>query len=158
MIAAAKNDTRNMFKNGWPANARVATYFQDAVFSLQNEENFAYLFLVIILRPFAKAMRDFMNSQPDYMPFPESGNPFAAGIFSTTEEFPLSVWDMLMKSMSPSDKPPAVIYQHKLLLALLVTWGFDIYSTSDLSSEENVAIFNELSAQGFVTKALDLDN
>lgn len=160
MIAAANNDTKTMFKNGWPANAVVANYFQDAAFSLQNEENFADLFLVIILRPFRKAMENFRDDPLTgaNLPFPETGNPFAAGIFSTTDEFPLSVWDMLKKSTSPSDKPPAIIYQHKLLLGLLVTWGFDAYDTSDLTSDENVAIYNELSAQGFLAKALDLDN
>jgi len=144
-----------MFDNGWPDNSVVVLHFQDAAMKLHKFENFAELFTIQVLRPFEKAMSKFRdpNNTAMSLPFPESGNPFIAGIFSSADGFP-PVWEILMNHMNIyCEKSPEVIYQRKLLLAILVTWGFADHDTYGWTAAKGVLLYNELTAQGFIAEA-----
>ena len=155
IIAHADADMASMFKNGWPDNSVVILYFQDAYLKLYRSEKFAELYTIFILRPFQKAMSNFRDPNKTAMslPFPDSGNPFIAGIFSSVDGFP-SVWEILLKYADPrSEKDPAVIYQHKLLLAILVTWGFADHDTYGWRVANGDDLYVELTDQGFIAEA-----
>jgi hypothetical protein len=145
----------SMFDKGWPDNSVVIKHFQDAAIKLYQLDNFAELFTIHVLRPFEKAMSKFRNIKGTGMslPFPASGNPFIAGIFSSADGFP-PIWETLMNSLNIySEKSPEVIYQPKLLLAILYTWGFADHETYGWTAANGPALYKVLDAQGFIAEA-----
>ena len=112
----------------FPTPEETAKHFQEVFHAYAHIPDLAKNFHEQVLKPFGKAIAKFRGNT-DYFPW----NPFIGGIF--TEINGISIWNILLETRH---------FPHRrLLLAVLLVWGFGSHSEYGWTIEDENKLFDE---------------
>jgi hypothetical protein len=127
------------FKNEFPTSEDTAKHFQEIFNIYSNRPDLAEQFHSQVLKPFGKAMSDYRYNT-DYFPW----NPFIGGIFTKINN--ISIWNTLIETRHMPHR--------RMLLAVLLIWGFASHDEYEWTYEDENKLFIEFENSEILKKAL----
>ena len=131
------------FSDGiFPTCKETAHHFQDVFYTCQDEPDLAKQFYDQVLKPFRDAMLKF-RMKHEHFPW----NPFIGGIF--TEINGISIWNTLLETKH--------LQHRRLLLGILLFWGFGNHNEHGWTIEKEDLLMNELENTGVLDEVRAFD-
>jgi hypothetical protein len=122
----------------FPTSEETAKHFQEVFHAYSHRPDLAKNFHEQVLKPFGKAMTKFRENT-DYFPW----NPFIGGVFTKING--VSIWNTLFETKH--------VPHRRMLLALLLVWGFGSHDEYGWTQYDEDKLFEEFENSDILLRA-----
>ena len=126
-------------EDAFPTSEETAKHFQEIFNTYVNRADLPYQFYDKVLKPFSHAMANYRDNN-GYFPW----NPFIGGIFTKING--ISIWNTLIETRHMPHR--------RMLLAILLIWGFASHDEYDWTYAQETKLFDEFENTAILKKAL----